>query len=863
MTKNHSLIYLVMKALKTRGIFSGTANTKSFKGIGIFIILCYCHINMFAQKENSFTAKDIHLEWQLVQNNYQNKPQFLSSITITNKSMYSLPSSGWRLYFNLRYHGFNLNCVTPQFKIEQVNGELFFIAPGKEFKGLKPNQAIRIEYIGTGRIANYNDLPSGLFWVRDNDKEKAIPASDFTINHSALHDTLPQLDAAKIFKENQTIEEIPESKLPKIFPTPVEYNELSGHFVLDKRTIIITDTSFKKEADYFAVEVYKLTGKKPFIATKTNQGFKPVILHRNNLPSEAYTIKVTADSIIIAAHDGAGIFYAIQSLKTLLPVTSFHGIHNSIEIPCVEVADAPRFPVREFMLDVSRNFQPKKEILRVLDLMALYKLNVFHFHLTDDEGWRIEIPGLPELTAIGAYRGFPFNNNQRLQPSYGSGSNPNNTSGSGFYTTADFIEILRYATQRHILVIPEIESPGHARAAIKAMEARHSTYIKQNKIKKAEQYLLYEQNDTSRYMSNQNFNDNVMNVALPSTYRFIEKVIDELKAMYKAADAPLTGIHLGGDEVPHGVWEHSPAVHVLMQNDSLLKTTTDIFKYYFDNVQAILNKAGLNLYSWEELAIGTQTSDDSRHLLIYPEFTNNNTTIDAWWNLFGSEDMPYKLANAGYKVILSFVDYFYFDLAYKESFDEPGDGWVGFLDIDKIFSFIPFDYYRNATHDIRGNAIPPSYFEGKEKLTEKGEQKIKGIQGAMWSENIKSPQQMEYLLVPRLLALAERAWAKNPDWSMEKDSVLSQQLYRKALSVFMNTLGKRELPRLSFYNGGYSYRIPSVGVIITGGEVMANIQLPGLEIRYTTDGSEPTLRSKLYQQPLRSKNFLRFKAFIR
>jgi len=221
-----------MKALLTRRkSFARMANNKGFKIIVVSAILCYCHTSIFAQKENSFTPKDVHLEWQLVQNNYQSKPQFLSSITITNKSMHGLPSSGWRLYFNLRYHGFHLNSITPHFKIEQVNGELFFIAPTKEFKGLKPNQAARIEYIGTGRIANYNDLPSGLFWVRDNDKETAIPASDLTINHSFLHDTLPQLDAAKIFRENQAIEEIPESQLPKIFPTPVEYNELSGHFV--------------------------------------------------------------------------------------------------------------------------------------------------------------------------------------------------------------------------------------------------------------------------------------------------------------------------------------------------------------------------------------------------------------------------------------------------------------------------------------------------------------------------------------------------------------------------------------------------------------------------------------------------------
>ncbi|WP_243665267.1 family 20 glycosylhydrolase, partial [Rhodothermus marinus] len=265
---------------------------------------------------------------------------------------------------------------------------------------------------------------------------------------------------------------------------------------------------------------------------------------------EAYHLIVDPEAgITLTGTDAAGAFYGIQTLQQLIDPSFYRQTSETIPIPALEVHDAPRFGYRGLHLDVARNFQPKAVVLRLLDLMARYKLNRFHFHLTDDEGWRLEIEGLPELTEVGGCRGHTETEATCLVPSHGSGPIPGQQPGSGYYTREDFIEILRYATARHIEVIPEIDVPGHARAAIKAMEARYARLKAAGRPEaEAAAYRLVDPADTSVYRSVQGWNDNVINVCLPSTYRFLEKVVDELRRLYDEAGAPLHVVHTGGDE---------------------------------------------------------------------------------------------------------------------------------------------------------------------------------------------------------------------------------------------------------------------------------------------------------------------------
>jgi hexosaminidase len=828
----------------------------------IFAAIAFLLITWTSCKEHQkFDASRLELEWKFVGNETSGGPQFKAALVLNNRSESNLPHGGWKLYFSLRYHGYDLASETPDFELVHVSGELFFIRPTGSFKGLHPGESVDLKYKGKRLIANYQDIPSGFFWVNDN-SEVAIELAKPVVSDST-REKLPKANAETIYTSNASITDIPLEDLPRVFPTPTKYEETSETFGLSENTVILSDSTYQKEAAYLADELQKVLGVRPKIGQPAAAG-SVIHLRKKKLSPESYALSIGKNEVIIEANDGAGIFYGIQSLKTCIPPEAWKSVKNAITINGVKVIDKPRFPFRAFMLDVARNFQTKEEILKVLEIMSLYKLNVFHFHLTDDEGWRLEVPGIPELIEVGAKRGFPFENNERLHPSYGSGpfAKP---AGNGYYTREDYIDIVRYATARHIRVVPEIESPGHARAAIKAMEYRRRKYSNENNSVEASRYVLSDSADQSTYLSSQYFRDNVMNVALPSTYAFIEKVIDELMAMHREAGAPLTAIHMAGDEVPFGSWEKSPAVASFLQANPSVKPGKGLWSYYFEEIKKILRTRDLEIYGWQELVVGTQTDpdsdrDDSKHI-INPEFVGNDLQVDAWWNMNGNEDIPYKLANAGYKTVMTCFDHLYFDLAYTESFNEPGDAWIGFLDVNRIYSFIPYDYYRNFKTDVRGRAHPQDFFKGKELLSEKSKKNIMGIQGALWGENLISADLMEYLLVPRLLALAERAWSQDPAWVKEKDQAKSQQLYDNELSVFVNTLGKRELPRLNYYNGGINYRIPTPGATVVDGKVAANIQLPGFVIRYTTDNSEPDSTSMVYTSPVPDGPSIKLKAF--
>ncbi|MBC8151530.1 MAG: chitobiase/beta-hexosaminidase C-terminal domain-containing protein, partial [Bacteroidetes bacterium] len=227
----------------------------------------------------------------------------------------------------------------------------------------------------------------------------------------------------------------------------------------------------------------------------------------------------------------------------------------------------------------------------------------------------------------------------------------------------------------------------------------------------------------------------------------------------------------------------------------------------------------------------------------------------------GSEDLAYRMANAGYKVILTAVTHLYLDMAYNPSSGEPGQYWGGYVDIDKPFYFIPYNYLRIIKDDRTGKQLDPSVIKGRVPLTERGRANIVGIEAPLWAETNKTPADMEYKLLPKLLAVAERAWAKDPDWATETDQTKSDVLYGQAWSAFINVVGKRELPRLDTYAGGFQYRIPTAGAKIINGKVAANVQFPGMTIRYTTDGSEPTATSPAYTEPMDTAGPVKLKVF--
>jgi hexosaminidase len=833
-----------------------------------FLISCFLLITGFVHAQQSsvgnYNLNNLSIRWEVIENHHKGKTEFLSAFTLTNKSS-EFPSKGWSIFFNFP-RMINAASVTVGTKIDHINGDFYRLSPTEKFQGLKANQSVRIEFVAGAWAVSISDAPAGLYLVWDNVPDKGIALNNYTVAPTTqpkqylryATDKKEPVTPQKIFEQNKNTIDIPANDLVKVFPTPVSYKETGSHFILDNGYKIIAD---KKDGLQNEVTYLDAALKSLLVSGKTNNG-KQITLSKNNTSSDAYQLTVTPQSIVITSGTNRGVFYGIQSLKTLLPPQAFQGSQSTVSIPAVEVVDSARFGHRAFMIDIARNFQTKEQLYKVLDVMALYKLNVLHFHFSDDEGWRLQIPGLPELTEVGGRRGHTINDEAYLHPSFGSG--PELAShGTGFYTKADFIDILKYAKERHITVIPEIETPGHARAAVAAMRARYTRLLKDGKKEEAEKYLLYHPFDTSKYRSVQRWYRNVIDVALPSTYVFLEKVVDEIREMYKEADAPLFTIHFGGDEVPKGVWAGSPAVHQLMKENSRVKTIDDLWYYFYGNINNMLKKKGLYLYGWEEIAMRNTRLDGKSYVLPNPDFAGENIQVDVWNNVigWGAEDLPYRLANAGYKVVLSPVSNMYFDLSYQKSFYEPGYYWGGYVDVDKPFYFIPFDYYKNSTEDINGNKVSSQYFRGKERLTEYGKENIPGIQGLLWSETLKSAAQMEYMLLPKLLALAQRAWASDPPWTTEKDSIKAAALYKQDWSHFVNALGKRELPRLDFYAGGFHYRIPTVGASTINGRVVANTQFPGMQIRYSTNGKEPEANSTLYTSPILHRGTIKLKVF--
>ena len=780
-----------------------------------------------------------------------------SVVVFTNSGKTPLPATGWAIFFN-NFKKLE-NEENPDFNVTELDGGLYRITPTATFEPLAAGATARIK-ITAQDFRNLSDLPLGFYIVWDKNPAQGEPISNTDPEFLGAIQNEPEI-AASIFQQNAQLKTVPARDLIKIFPTPNRYRETHGTFPLNAGIRIVADPSFIQEANLLADDLIKILSKKSEIVQSATG--KAIYLQKNNAPYEAYQLSVQKDRIVIGASSPAGIFYGIQSLKTLLPPGAWQHKQASYNLPTLEVEDAPRFGHRALLVDVGRNFRTKAELLKVLDLMALYKMNVLHFHLNDDEGWRLEIPGLPELTEVGARRGHTLTDSDHLRPSYGSGPAAGTYPGSGFYTKSDYVELLRYAAARHIRIIPEIETPGHARAAIYSMEKRYRDLMAKGQKEAAEKYRLKDPDDRSVYRSVQGWKDNVVNVALPSVYNFMEKVTDELLAMYTEAGAPIETIHFGGDEVPLGVWEKSPAVDALLAKDASVNNVDELWKYYFSKINSMLAKRNLYLYGWEEIGMKKVLKNGRKRMVEDSSLAHLRYQTDVWNNLLGSgaEDLAYRMANLGYRVVLSNVTNNYLDMAANKSFNEPGMFWAGYVDMDKPFYFIPYNYYKNSREDLDGNPISPDAYRGKQLLTREGRENIVGPQIALWGETIATAERFEYMLLPKLLSGAERAWSKDPDWATEPDTTKSEALYQAEWNKFVHRVWTRELPRLDHYAGGFNYRVPTPGVLLENGKLKANSQHPGLTIRYTTDGTEPTLKSPLYTSPLTSKGSYLFRTF--
>lgn len=529
------------------------------------------------------------------------------------------------------------------------------------------------------------------------------------------------------------------------------------------------------------------------------------------IPAEGYELATGPDELAVRASDPAGAFYAVQSLAALVRP-------GSTRIPALQIEDAPRFSFRGQHLDIARNFHGPDTIRALIEQMAAYKLNTLHLHLADDEGWRLDIGGLPELAEIGARRCHDPSEMRCILPQLGSGPD-DQTSGSGYLTGDEYIDILRYAAARHVAIVPAIDMPGHARAAVKAMDARYRRLKAEGASEAlAAEYLLSDPADATVYDSVQHYSDNTINVCRASSYRFVAHILDQISALHAAAGTPLERFHIGADETA-GAWTASPICNAFLARSDTPGEAKDLGGYFVARISRMVSERGIIPGAWSDGLSHAPTEG-------LPRTVQSNVWDTLAW---GAASTARQHAGKGWQVVISIPDALYFDMPYAAHPEEGGYYWaIRSAPTRKLFSMMPENLPAMAGYwtDRDGQPIPES--PGQTGIPAA----FAGIQGQVWTETIRDRETLGYQVFPRLLALAERAWHRAP-WEMPYGQApQSAQTFDPALQEdwnrFASIITAKELDK--FELAGWSYRLPPPGVVEKANGIDFNTALPGLKI---------------------------------
>ena len=560
-----------------------------------------------------------------------------------------------------------------------------------------------------------------------------------------------------------------------ILPTPVSLTEQSGSFVLkDGMKIGVSDQSLFPAVGYLQEILRNVISSSVEVTTDKSQVDMYFQLKDTVGKPGSYKLESTPEYIRVEATDYSGIISAITTIRQLLPATiEVQGEKQNYSIPVVQIEDAPRFEWRGFMLDASRHFWNKKEVKHVLDLMSLYKLNKFHWHLSDDQGWRIEIEKYPLLTEKGAWRKFNTqdrtcmarakeeDNTDFLIPEDKIRIVEGDTLYGGYYTHDDIKEIVAYATQRGIDVIPEIDMPGHFLAAISQYpELACDGLIGWGEI----------------------FSSPIC-PGKDATLEFCRNVFKEVFELF-----PYEYVHMGGDEVEKANWKKCPLCQKRIRTEKL-GSVEELQAWFVRDMEKFFLANGKRLIGWDEVVADGLSSD----------------AAITWWRSWAKDALPTATAQKQ-KVIACPNEYFYFDYAQDQN------------SVKKILAYDPC---------------------ADERLSPEQKKYIWGVQANLWAEWIPTMKRIEYLIVPRMIALSEIAWAE----PTAKPGL--EEFYRQLVPQFKRMDVMRVNYRVPDLQGFYK-----VNAFIDETTVELTCPLPGTEIRYTTDGSMPTKESALYNGAL-------------
>ena len=763
------------------------------------------------------------------------------NFVLSNTSDNSIDSKNWSLFWSQMYGDIDNNSLPEGVTYESINGDYRRL----NFDGfqLKKNSSIEFEFLMNGFWDRLVLGPQGVF-IRDDSRDITYEV-DTEIKWKTAEgiEKLNLPNSISRYNDNKLTKHLHGNMIGNIIPTPKSIKKIRGKFeVKDTFNISFNDNEF---ADVIDLYFNNLTEYLDIKHNKNNGDHDILLTKDESLNDEEYKLDIIDEEIKINFADKSGLSYALNSLFQLLVNAKLEG---SDFISNYQIHDMPRFKYRGIHLDISRNYYGPKKIKQLLDFMHYFKLNKFHLNITDDEGWRIEIPGLPELTDIGSKRGYTSDERDHLNPAYGSGSKINMLYGSGYLKRSEFIEIIKYANERNIEIIPEINFPAHSRAAVKAMESRYFKYLELNDTLKAEEYLLSDLNDQSRYISAQGYNDNVISICKESSFKFFEKVIDELYFMFDDAGVKLKNFHLGGDELPYGAWIGSPICQEFVNVNNTI-TFNNLVENAFRRVIYLLNDRNIDVSGWEDVLL-VHGEDEQNSIDINRNFDGIKFTPYVWNNYWGGgrEDMVYKFANLGYNVIMSNSSAFYFDMTDDLDPENYGLSWSGYVNYKDAWLTEPLNVYAKTylESDFKKYKNPNSV-----TLDRKMKNNFLGIQGQLWTETVRNEEIFDELMYPNLIVLAEKAWSQQDQWTKNLSSQNIDEIMTKEWSYFVNTLGHRILNHLSFLYDGVDFDLPKPGGFIKNDILFVNSVFPGMDVRFSRDGSIPTSEDELYLKEIK------------
>jgi hexosaminidase len=557
-----------------------------------------------------------------------------------------------------------------------------------------------------------------------------------------------------------------------LLPKPVQVNVTGGTYTLPAQVTIAGSGKEEKHVAGLLKDFLAGSGTNAAVGDGQNGNIRLVLAGGNSgLAPENYELTVDAGGITVRGGDGAGLFYGVQTLMQLLPAQRAEG---GVQVPFLSIRDKPAFGWRGSMLDVARHFFPVDFVKKYIDVIAAYKLNTFHWHLTDDQGWRIEIKQYPKLTQVSAFRKETLIGAQQTQKE--ADFRFDQTPYGGFYTQDQIREVVQYAQDRYITIVPEIEMPGHSVAVLAAypeLACKPGTY---------ETRTIWGVSDDIVCPTEQSF-------------KFFENVLSEVVQLF-----PGKYVHIGGDEAPKKVWEESDFVKKLMKKEKI-ESVEKVQGWFNQRIEKFLAAKGKKLVGWDEILEGGITP---------------SATVMSW----RGEKGGIEAARHGNSVVMSPAGYLYLDHGQHPTPHSPYEPLTicCYLPLEKVYSY---------------NPLP-------KELTPDQHRYILGVQANLWTEYISTPEKAEYMLFPRLLALAEVAWTPYASKNYES---------------FLRRLGN-QLPRLDARK--VMYRVPepmgldSANVRREGDKAIVTLStfVPGAKIRYTLDGTMPDETADLYTKPL-------------